>query len=228
MSKFYLEFWLFILVIISALLVRPILFFLLRMNDGTLLYILISVILLLTIFYVYLFKKQPSFVEKHQGFLTIMGIFIPVALSLLQSTVISSDSYFKAEILLKEENNRNIWHLESIKSDLTSDPNVNFWRDFSVFAYRENWPHLQKYYSQDCRDLYVAVIISYDILNNINSLRRSLPIAEAQALTPWQDDRFSNIEKGYTSQMLKNASSTLPLAYRIVSECQQIDQKGRK
>jgi hypothetical protein len=162
--------------------------------------------LIIICFYILLSKNQKKIINDHQAFFAVIGLLIPVVLFFSQLTNEQVDQFYKIEAILKEENNRNYPHLQSIVTDLSRDPNTTFWENFSTDSYKNYWYYINFNKSQDCKNLYADLTVGLDIINNVNKMRQQL------ILTP------NNLYK----TMLSQASSTLPVLSLIVSKCQSI------
>lgn len=199
--------WLLVtLVVFELWFTKYIIIYLLNIPAINLLWLLTVYALWLITFYIYFKTGGSKWLEKHQIFLAILAIIIPILLFFLQDSMQTVNSFKKYEVSLKEENNRNDSHLQSVISDLTNDSKTVFWRDFSVRSYVEFWDYIHLNKSQECKDLYAALTIQLGVLNNINRMRQEL------ILIP------NNLYK----EMLDAASSTKPILDSIVSKCQSI------
>jgi hypothetical protein len=205
--------------LISALIasVALLLFKHIRMNS--LFWLLLYYVVLIVILYIFFIKKGLSEkINKHQTFLTILGVLIPVVLFSWQQTIYEKKQIdenqirldedrtqlIKYEVSLAEENNRNNSHLASIIADLKNNSNTIFWRDFSLDAYKQYWEYIHLTKSQDCKNKYAELTISLGVLNNINKMRQQLIL----------------IPNSFYLEMLKNASSTKPILDFIIGNCQ--------
>lgn len=161
--------------------------------------------------YIYLsYTKSTDWINAHQAFLAVLGVLIPVILFSWQQVVNESNVFWKHEVSIKEEDNRNSRHLQNIITDLAQDSNTVFWEDFSVDSYRQYWDYIHLNYSQDCKNLYAALTVQLGIINTINKMRRDLILIPTRILPV-----------NLSQKMLETASSTQPILNRIIGNCQR-------
>lgn len=174
--------------------------------------LLLYYLFLLSLLYVYLlWKGCGGWLEKHQGFLVLVSILLPVILFFWQQARNESDLFFKKEVILKETNNRNNFHLQNVITDLRKNPEVIFWRNFSVSAYEEHWDYIHLNYLQECKDLYAGLTDGLNVLNDMNEKRRNLAYTR------------ENVPIELSFKMLENASTTQKVLMDIVGKCQKVD-----
>jgi hypothetical protein len=205
--KSFKKYWLLILLLIIEFLLADFVVFRL-VNAPPIAFLRLLIIYTLWIITIYIFSetREIRWLKKHQTFLAILAVILPIMLFFLQNSIETINSFKKYEGFLKEENNRNSSHLESIINDLSNDSGTIFWRDFSTRSYVEFWDYIHWHKSQECKDLYATLTIQLDILNNINRMRQEL------ILIP--NELYKN--------MLNNASSTKPILDSIVNKCQSL------
>lgn len=178
---------------------------LLRISSARFLWTLLVYTSTLILTYIYLsYINKTDWINKHQSFITIISILIPIILFCWQQATDKTSTYLKYEISLIEENNRNISHLQSITNDLKNNSRTVFWRDFSTDKYKQYWDYIYLNYSQDCKNLYANLTIQLDVLNKINQIRRELML----------------VTNNLHEQMLHAASTTQPIFNNIISKCQ--------
>lgn len=198
--------WLLFALIFELWLTQFIIEYLLIIGPFYFLWLLVVYTLWLTTFYIFFQKSSSNFLEKHQAFLAVLAIIFPITLFFLQDSIQTIQSYRKYEVSLKEENNRNYSHLQSIINDLSKNPYTVFWRDFSLRSYVELWDYIHLNKSQDCKDLYATLTIKLGILNNINRMRQELTL----------------VPNNLYEAMLDEASSTKPILDKIIGQCQSL------
>lgn len=205
LNKHHDTIFLFLLPIIALVFARLFLKLFLQLSVYHFFWTILYYTVFLVALYAYLsFKNKTEWVNKHVTFLAFIGILIPIILFFWQDIATESRQRLNYEIAIKEENNRNYSHLQSIATDLRQDPNTTFWRDFSIKSYTEFWSYIHLNKSQECKNLYANLTIQLGILNNINRMRQQL------ILLP------NNLFK----QMLEAASSTIPIMDAIIVKCQ--------
>jgi len=133
--------------------------------------ILLSYLFFLILSYAYLSHKEliEKF-NKHQVFIIILGVFLPIFLFSLQLAINDKDLFLKQLASLKEDNNRNSDYLKSVNNDIKNDKYVIFWKSFSTDNYKGYWSYISLNYSQECKNLYADLTQRFDILNNITVL----------------------------------------------------------
>ena len=186
---------------------------LLGIDSFRLLYLLILYAFLFIIFFIFLILiKKTVWLEKHQGFIVALGVLIPTILFFWQQSLERKDLFMRQATSLAEENNRNNDHLASVKTDLTNDRFVLFWRNFSTNSYKEYWSYIHLHYSQECKNLYADLTIRLDSLNNMIETRNNLVI----------EPGFIQIDiEHLNSEIIKAASNTQPILNEIIGRCQQ-------
>lgn len=192
--------------IISLLLAYLSLELLIKISSFKFFWFLLNYTFLLILVYIYfVYITSGEWINRHQAFLAVLGILIPIILFWWQQAANESKLFMSREVSLNEENNRNINHLQDIIASLKNDPKTIFWRDFSTDKYKQYWDYIHLNYSQECKNLYANITIQLDVLNNINKMRRELLL----------------IPNDFYKDMLKFASNTEPIFDDIVRKCQK-------
>ncbi|OGW84818.1 MAG: hypothetical protein A3A81_07960 [Omnitrophica bacterium RIFCSPLOWO2_01_FULL_45_10b] len=156
--------------------------------------------------YIYLANfKSTEWINRHHVFITVLSILIPITLFSWRQVQSGNEKLLQSEVVLKEENSRNIEQLRLIVEG-NEDPATIYWMDFSTRAYKEKWDYIHLNQSQDCKNLYATLTLQLDALNKINETRRALVL----------------IPNDFHSQFLLGASLTIPMLNEIVSKCQRI------
>lgn len=184
------------------------------------LYFSILCTFLFIIFYIYFVLAQKSaWLEKHQGFIVMLGILISIILFFRQQSLGEKDLLLKERDLflkqtsfLKEDNERNNRHLSSVVNDIKNDPYVIFWRNFYTDNYKEYWSYISLNYSQDCKNLYADLTLSFDGLNNMIKTRNDLLIKPGFIQM--------SIEK-LNTDIMSGASGANLVLNEIIGKCQQ-------
>lgn len=166
-----------------------------------------------TIVYVYLaYTQKAAYLEKHQGVIVVLGILISIILFFYQQYLIDKDLFLKQTSVIKEDNERNSRHLNSVINDVKNDPYVIFWRNFYTENYKNYWSYISLNYSQNCKNLYADLTLRFDGLNNMIRTRNDLLIKPGFIQM--------SIEK-INTDIMSGASDTSTLLNEIIGKCQQ-------
>jgi len=138
-------------------------------------------------------------------------MILTVFLFSFQQALNEKDLFFKQSSFLREDNNRNNYHLQSIITDIKNYPFTIFWKNFSTDNYKEYWNYISLNYNQYCKNLYADLTMGFDILNNMINTRNNLIIKPG----------FIQVDvKKLNLDIIDSASSTVPVLNEIVGKCQ--------
>lgn len=211
--QFIKKYWfLFVLLGLELFLAKYVVVYFLNTLSVSLFLISTIYVLWIVTLYVYLESKGlGNWLNKHQVFITFLGVVFPIMLFFFHDSVQSITEFKKYEVVLKEENSRNITHLESIVTDLTRDPSTIFWRDFYIDSYKQYWDYIHLNYSQECKNLYAELTIGLGLLNNMNQTRRELILVQSKVPPV-----------NLTNDMIRSASGTRAVLVDIIAKCQKL------
>ena len=204
--------------VITALFAYSIYILSAKINSFSFLWYWLHFVTFLVLIYCFFWKRIIGWVNRHNVFINLFSIFVAVFLFAWQQSINDRNELGKVqnellgyEVSLKEENNRNNSHLESILADLPPNDNVMFWRDFSTKSYVELWKYIHLYKSQDCKNLFMALTVDLDVLNNINKMRREVALLPLTKVL---------LQSQVNRAMIDAASSTKPVLDKIIGRCQ--------
>jgi hypothetical protein len=173
--------------------------------------ILLFLIWLFICIYLYLDYIIIEKINKNQSLIVILGVLITIFLFSFQQVLNEKKLFIEQLAFLKEDNNRNNYHIKSIFTDIKNNPYVIFWRNFYTDNYKEYWDYISSNYSQNCKDLYADLTMRFDILNNIIKTRNDLLIKPG----------FIQMDISKLNGVVSEAaSSTMPVLDEIINKCQ--------
>lgn len=166
-------------------------------------------------------KRLPDICEKHQGALTLMGVFLVLLLFWVErSAALTSqlngtfnsikdiDSAMDLELDVASAT------LREIPQDLNRDRFTVIWNDFAIESLRSYSDHVRRYYSETCLKQYLALLSRIEALNNLEEEKRRL-------LIPNNGTESAEIDT-INDSMVSFSSSSIPLLNSLKNECKPV------